>query len=275
MIKYQYQIIRYVHDQFSQEFGNIGIVLFSPDRKFLNCKVITKFSRLSGFFGEINGYFLINSLKHFELRISQIAKELPDGLNITEITKSILPKDDSALILTDTFYGVDLAPEIALYDLFERIVDKYSKDNYSEKHTDSYVWKNIYKTYFDKLGITQNLKKHTVETGKDKINFDRAWKNGVWNCYQSLSFDLKNDDSIKSKVYKWSGIIRELESSHEQLKLYFLTTAPQAEHANLKSFIDETLSLDKETIKVRIIEEKDAEKFAEKVRADMEKSNAL
>ncbi len=57
MIKYQYQILRYVHDQFTGEFGNLGVVMYAPKNRFLKCKVVSKYARLSSFFGEINGQF--------------------------------------------------------------------------------------------------------------------------------------------------------------------------------------------------------------------------
>ena len=89
-------------------------------------------------------------------------------------------------------------------------------------HTDQYVWSKIYKRYFDQQGIIKQLKKHSFVTEKDTIEFDKSWKNGVWNCYQTLSLDLKTEDSIKSKVYKWFGILKQLETSEEQINLFFL-----------------------------------------------------
>jgi len=281
MIKYQYQILRYIHDQFTGEFGNVGIVLYSPESNFLRCKVVGRYSRLSDFFGDINGQFLVASIKHFEIRINKIGQNINDfiqerksGGELSSITGYLLPKDDSALQLTDTHYGIDLDPEIALADLFERVIEKYNSDGQATPHTDYYAWSKVYKNYFDKYGITRKLKKHTVETSKDTINFDKAWKNGVWNCYQALSFDLKSEDAIKGKVYKWSGIIKALETSQEKLHLYFLTTSP-SEHKDLEAFIKDTLTLNEDVLAVEIVDEHDAESFAARVRKDMEASRLL
>lgn len=284
MIKYQYQILRYTHDQFTQEFGNIGIVLFAPEKGFLSCKVINRFARLSNFFGEINGHFLISSLNHFEKKILEITEsnsigqfqnEKKDTTSLEAITSFILPKDDSALFLTEVNYGIDIDPSIALEELYERIVEKYNSEGNADKHTDYYAWRKAYKEYFDKYDITSKLEKHTIETKKDRIAFDKAWKNGTWHCYQSLAFDLKREDSIKNKVYKWSGIIKELETAKEELNLYFLTTSPLHEHSDLKEFITETLSLKGRSIKVTVVEESQAEQFAVEVRDKMAKSSVI
>lgn len=282
MIKYQYQVLRYVHDQFAGEFANIGVVMYSPDQNVLSCKVINRYSRLSEFFIDINGNFLLQSLRQFEKQVGLIGKNVNAFVDekkfpkqITAITEYLLPKDDSSLILTDIVHGLDIDTTKALDDLFVRIIDKYNSETAGEKNTDAYAWKKVYKNYFDKYGLTDKLKKHTVQTKKDSIPFDKAWKNGVWNCYQSLSLDLKKDDTIKNKVYKWSGIVRELETANEPLNVYFLTTSPKEEHAKLQTFIEDKLSLESDMLKVTIVVESEAEEFAAKVRKEMERSEVI
>lgn len=281
-MKYQYQLLRYVHDQFTGEFANIGIVMYSPEQGNLICKVINRFSRLSEFFTNVNGKFLLQTLKHFEKQIALIGgspntffneKKVPK--NINAITEYLLPKDDSSLILSEVFQGLDFDIAIAIEDLFERIINKYNSESPAERNSDFHAWSRFYKNYFDKYGLTNKLKKHTVHTQKDNIPFDKAWKNGVWNCYQSLSLDLKQDNSIKNKVYKWSGIVRELETSAEPLNVYFLTTSPKKEHARLQTFIEDKLSIESANLKVTIVVESEAEAFAAKVRREMEKSEVI
>ena len=132
MIKYQYQILRYMHDQFAGEFSNVGIILYAPQSNYLRCKVINGYSRLSDFFGNVNGQFLASSIRHYENSINKMGKnigELFPKLNqeakISDFTSTILPKNDGALQLTETYYGLDLDPEHALTDLFDRIIEKY------------------------------------------------------------------------------------------------------------------------------------------------------
>jgi hypothetical protein len=283
MIKYQYQIIRYIHDRITGEFVNVGLVMFEPDSKYLDCKVITKYSRISHFFGDINGSFLLSTLKQFQNQVCEISKSFDEFLNnkkdfkdVSSITNYLLPKDDSALIVTDVSFGIDLKMEAAFDDLYNRLIERYTHDNDHEKHTDHYAWQKVYKSYFDKLGVTPKLKKHSVKTKKDSIDFDKAWKNGVWNCYQTLSFDLVKADTIKSKVYKWSGILKELETSDEKMSLYFLTTTPKVDEPGLSDFIKSTLEdHGNDRIKISIVTEAEAEGFAAKVRKAMQESKIL
>ncbi len=278
MRKYQYQIVRYIHDRVTSEFVNVGIVVFQPETKYLSCKFLTKYGRISQFFNEINGHFIISTLRQIEKEINRISRTTNELFfnfsQISEITNSIMPKDDSAIEFTEILYGIDIKPEIALNDLYKRLVNKYLIEQDKEIFDDKYVWKNIYKNYFDKYGITKNLKQHSVKTLHDTLEFDKAWKNGIWHCYQTLSFDLKKEDSIKNKVYKWSGIINELENSNENLHLYILTNSPKR-HKTVEKFIEETLSnRSKKSVSVSVVYENQAEKFAKEISEEIEMHNS-
>ena len=204
MKRFQYQIVRYIPDRVTSEFVNVGVVVYQPETQFLKGRFINKFSRVTQFFNEINGQFLLRSLRQFEHEINVIAKQLGDLFtsykSLEEITSTILPKDDSSLICSELFSGIDINPKAAFEDLYYRLVDIYNEEEGIEIHDDKFVWKKVYKQYFDKYGITGKLKPFAIKTSHDTIEFDKAWKNGAWNCYQTLSFDLKRSESIKNKV---------------------------------------------------------------------------
>ncbi len=275
MKSYQYQIIRYIHDHVTGEFVNVGLVCYEPDSSYLRCKVINRIGRISNFFLEVKGHYIIALLRQLESQINLISKDTKENNNnfksLDIITASVLPKDDSAIICTEVKKAIDIDFDKAFEDLYYRFVEKYIEEPETNPHNDNYAWKNYYKRYFEKYGLIQNFKKHSVKTLTDEINFDKSWKNGVWNCYQSLSLDLSKTESIKNKVYRWSGILRQLETTVEPMHLYFLTVAPK-NNLGLTNFIKEALTLKNKQIEVTLVEEKDAEKFAAKVKKKMENS---
>jgi hypothetical protein len=277
MRKYQYQLVRYIHDRLTGEFVNIGVVVFQPETRFLKSQFLGRFGRISQFFNDVNGYYLLTSLKNFEKQIDIISNRNSELFynygNINEITEAILPKDDSALECSEIFYGIDLNYDSALTDIFERFVNKYYPESETDTHDDKYVWKNVYKKYFDRLEITKKLKSHSVQTAHDIIQFDKAWKNGIWHCYQALSFDLKRVDTIKNKVYKWSGILNELDNSNEEIFIHFLTVG-STKHRQVQKFIDDTLcQRDSKSIRVSVTNEKEAEGFVDSVKKEMDIHN--
>lgn len=55
------------------------------------------------------------------------------------------------------------------------------------------------------LKVASILEKKTVATSKDEVEFEHAWKNGKWHCYQPLSFDPATVDSIQERPARWVG----------------------------------------------------------------------
>lgn len=269
MKTYQYQIIRYVHDQFTGEFVNLGVIVYSSDDFFLKCIVSAKYGRITALFPQANGRFITKILKNFETSIKNISKELSEifkpSASLNQITNSVLPKDDSALMLTEVKYGIDVDLETCLNDLYANLVEKYiHSENTIQSITDEEVWKKKYKAYFDKYQITNRLTNHEIITKHDHFNFEKSWKNEIWHCYEPISFDLQNEDSIKDKVYRWAGRLNEIEKNKEKIHLTFLAQYPK-QHKKLESLIKESLDHDTDYLEIEIFSENEAENVAKKI----------
>jgi hypothetical protein len=55
MKSYQYQIIKYVHDHFTSEFVNVGVVVYDSKSQYLKCKVKKGYNRITQFFPDAEG----------------------------------------------------------------------------------------------------------------------------------------------------------------------------------------------------------------------------
>lgn len=122
---YTYQLVRYIHDQSTSEFVNVGIIVYHSESKFLKSRFLNKFGRVLNLFnGEPDVDFLKNYLEQFEEGINNI--DCNKFNDIDCITSSILPKDDSALQCSDVFGGIDTDFDSALTDMFNVLVNKYS-----------------------------------------------------------------------------------------------------------------------------------------------------
>ena len=278
MKNYQYQIIRYVHDQFTGEFVNLGVVLFAPKELFLQTIVTKKYSRITSMFPSANGNFIIKTLRYFESAINTNSKEIT-GLfkhseNLASITSAILPNDDSALMLSEVKYALDIDVEIALKDLYAKLVEKYiHNDTTVQTLSDSDVWTKKYKSYFDKYKITNRLIKHEVKTKNDSFIFSKSWENEIWHCYEPISFDLLHEDSIKDKAYKWTGRLSELDKTNEKIHITFLTKFP-ANYPALFGLITEALKLNSNNLEIDLVQENQAEQVAIEISKKIEEHDS-
>jgi hypothetical protein len=275
MKKYQYQIIRYVHDHFTGEYVNVGVVAYSNEDRFLGSKTTSRYLRIKNMFPNANGKMVIQLLNKFNSRLKKVADELsgffPPSSSLDQITSSIMIKDNNALQFSEVKRGIDIDIESALNDLYNSQVERYIFDRESgQSLLDDDVWRVKYREYFEKYGIDKRLKPHKVKVPKDIITFEKSWKNDIWHCYEPLSFFLKEKDSIKDKVYKWAGKLQGLQHSNEALHLTLLTSI-SGEHKDLMPFINEYLKVESVFLKVDIVTDDQAEKVAQEIFETMEK----
>ncbi|MEQ1587553.1 MAG: DUF3037 domain-containing protein [Cyclobacteriaceae bacterium] len=278
MITYQYQILRFLPDRINEEFVNLGVVVYDSENRVLKSRFIDKAGRVSTFFPDVNvsTRYLSNTLKFLQGEFfnlgNKLSLELPmDRLSdLNDLTKSILPKDDSSLIFSETKKGRDVSVEVACDDLYDRVILRnITEHDEVELRNDREVWNKVYKSYFEKHKISNRLHAHTVKTKNDSLEFERAWKNGKWNCFETVSFNLTRPDSVKNKVYKWAGKLEELGSSKEPISLYLLSVLPDNE--DLKKFINRKLNnkaFDHSSVK--LITEDEAESLAKKFQKEIE-----
>lgn len=259
-------------DRVAGEFVNLGIIAFDPLSKTLNGRFISKIGKISAFFPHVNSRYLVKSVGHIEEYLERISVQLSSEFSfetktsLSEITQSVLPNDDTSLIFTEVKYALDINVQATVTDFFNRFVKGHEIEEDEEIRRDAEVWNKVYKKHFDDNGISRHLKAHKVKTKDDVLEFDRAWKNGIWNCFETVSFNLNKSDSIKNKVYKWMGKLDELNSSKEPLYIYILSVLPH-EHPELTNFINKKFkSKSTKNTQIEIVNEKNIEQVAKKIK---------
>ncbi len=279
MKKYQYQLIRYVHDHFTGEYVNVGVVVYSNEDRFLSCKTSSRMQRVTHMFPDADGKWIKRVLTSIQSRLNRLANQTSELFSpsdsLSHITNSVVSRDNSAIQLTEVKMAIDVSLEAAINDLYQTQVEKYMVSKV-DKNTllDEDVWKLKYKTHFEKYGIEKRLRMHEVAVPEDVITFDKSWKNEIWHCYEPLSFVLKEKDTIRDKVYKWAGKLQGLRHSNEYLHLVLLTSI-SPKHSDLMSFVHEYLQVDSDKLKVDIVTEDNADFFAKRVFEEMELHDRL
>jgi len=252
MKPYEYQILRYIPDQVSGEFLNVGILMVGPKERTLYYGFIHSRQRISATFHGIESTHIMRKLKILQEKLEDLEKhdsgklQFHDILSVTFFSSQILKKDDSSLQFSDVKKGMDISVESAFRDLKDRLLHKWVVDYDYDYRSDEDVWRDRYKKHFEQAGLTKKMISRSVKTKTDTIQFDQAYKNGVWNYFQPLNLNLKKTDSIKNKVYKWKGIISEMQTADEEMKLIFLSEMPEKGNG-ISEFIKEQLGSKEES----------------------------
>jgi Protein of unknown function (DUF3037) len=106
MMEYKLFVPRYTHDAVTQEFVNVGVLLYSEAEHVLKAKFTTQGRRLSGMFGAVDGDSFRSAIRYMQGQLDALAADLhqtslrstmfSDG-DLRAILAQVLPEDASAL----------------------------------------------------------------------------------------------------------------------------------------------------------------------------------
>lgn len=227
---YTYVLLRYRHDPLSGEFANIGVLLHQSASGFLEAKVrSTLGTRLTKMFPSLDTDSFKSGLQSIARRVTKLsAREGGDMLaslsDASAFATKVLPQDDSSFVWGPLGSGVTDDPLRTLDKLYGRFVAQYDGKAKTSR-VDADVWRPV-RDLLIARNIADRLQPKVIRSPVDQVEFDHAWKNGAWNCYQPLSFDLSSSENIREKAARWAGHMLALSDSEELFRPHFIVGPP-------------------------------------------------
>ena len=273
LYSYTYAVLRYMHDITTGEFVNVGVVLYAPEARFANAKCRFTYGRLTKVFPGANGDHFKSLMHHiqkgFEVLSEQIANQLPfnQANSVLDLAKSVLPNDDSSLQWSPMGGGRTADPAQTLEQLYERMVMRYEESHRKEHRSDDDIWRQ-FKHTLETRNLLGYFRPKKIVVQDDEVEFQHAWKNGVWHCIEPISFDLSAPDGIKDKAHRWLGQIASVHTSTDEFRLYLLLGEPQEE--SLRPAFNKALSiLNKMPGQKEIVLEQESQRFVDRLESEI------
>lgn len=226
---YTYIVLRYRHDPLAGEFANVGVVVFAQESGFLRAKMRHTLGRLARIFPDMNSVAFKDAIRGIESAINRKAgREGGDLLaslkDASAFALSVLPDDDTSFVWSPMGSGLTSDPVEALERLYVRFVGRY--DEHQRAHRDdAAIWRPV-RDRLAERNLIDRLQRKKIVSPVDHVEFEHAWKNGTWQCYQPLSFDLANEENIREKARRWAGHLLALQGASDEFRPYFLVGAP-------------------------------------------------
>jgi hypothetical protein len=272
---FSYVVLRYMHDVFTREFVNVGVLFYSPQSQFLRLRKLSTLERVKGMFPGLQSDSLRDLLKFIESRTEELRGKAFDGLDwelltADAIAKSLLTTDDSALQWSTTGGGVTDNPEQTLSDLFDRLVIRHQKAHPVVRREDVDVWKP-FEGEFRRRHILHKFQEKTLVVGELKHRFQISWQpdRSFLRLFQPLSFDLLEPSGIVEKAVHWSALIRQLRKADPDFYIYLLIGKP-LEKGQVRAFEQAYHTLNEEgSDRKKLIDEQEVVTFAEDVEKEI------
>ena len=272
---YTYTVLRYVHDTTTGEFVNVGVALYAPQLRYASALCRTTYRRLSTVFPGVNGEQFRSLMRYVQARFEELGERLTSELpfmekkSVLDLAQTILPRDDSSLQWSPAGSGTTDDPSQTLEQLFERMVRRYDERLQSGHQTDDDVWRH-FKRSLEERRLLSHFVPKKISVQDDEVEFQYAWKNGIWHCLEPISFDLSASESIKEKAHRWLGQMTSVQEASGNLKVYLLVGRPRNDE--LRAAYENALHiLRKMPVKNEIFSEEQASDLASSIAQEMER----
>jgi hypothetical protein len=269
---YTYTVLRYVHDLATAEFVNVGVVIHCPKQRYLGAKLRRTHGRFSELFPDLDPAAFRSAMSTIDraLKTAGEAYKKDDlfrsDANAASLARSVLPADDSSLQWSPVGSGLTSNAEQQLEHLFLRLVGRYDEKQ-EHRRTDADVWRPI-REKLDQAKLTSKLTEKLIHSSVDSHEFKHAWKNGVWHCFEAVSFDLADADGIKNKARRWTGHLTSISGATDPFKPYFIVGAP-TDSKLLQAFQDALAILKKSPVETEVFAETDVDMLVARFEAEM------
>ena len=271
---FQYAVLRYMPDAVTQEFVNIGVLLFSHRENYLKIHVSHKYKRVSQMFDGVEPLAFRRIWGTVEKAVGRVSAGLEQPslfeervVDLETLLRRILPENDASLSFSKVSSGITDNLDNELDYLYQRLVEYYLPNQERTSRTDDEVWLE-YVTAFKERNILPHLGKVTIPTNTFSYTFEHAFKNERWHPVEPVSFDLSSATYIEDKAARWIGKAVMLSTSDQIGTLYILSGKPRnselipAYDAAKRGLEENTQGID-----VQVIDESEVDSFSEEFEA--------
>lgn len=230
---YQFAVLRYVHDVSTQEFVNIGLVLWTPHTGKLSFEVSKHYGRLSKFFQNFDG----DGYRQLVGNLTGCIKSVSAGLDnhelfvapprtIEDLLPKLLPYDDSCFQWSHVMSGITEDPERRFNQLFHDFVLRNEPESPRELRDEGTIWRYVFER-ISSLGLATRVQRNVpIITPRYSYEFKMGWMNGRQQVLEPVSFDLSDSENIKEKANRWVGRLHTL-SKNNDFRMTAVITGPR------------------------------------------------
>lgn len=238
MRRYQFALLRYVHNSASAEFVNVGAVMWLADDRRLLHRVNDRYGRLSAFFQEFDGAGYRQMIRQLDARFRHASDELsgavqpslfgpqpPDKLE--EILERLVGDDASCFQYSSIMAGIAPDPDARFAHIFAEFIERHESPGPRQRRDEMEIWTGVETRLRDRK-LTPRLQSGVEVRGPHySYRFRTGWMNGKVQVLEPISFDYLNGVELIEKANTWSGRMLNLSRGTVEFQLTAVVALPQ------------------------------------------------
>jgi hypothetical protein len=281
-MKYSYTVVKYRHDAAAGEVLNVAVVLYSPETGQVGVTYSPRFSRLSEAFADFDGDLYRAVLRKLEQGVAALARPMSEGLfqmeererylDVGQVLRAVWPDQGLSYFAGPVLFGVADDLERERDDLHDRfVVSQYNRRDTHTRFDDDQLW-DAFRKLLTPRGIPQVLQPKTL--GPAEVEFQHAYKNDRWHLIEPASLDYLDSAEIKRKAYQIAGKATAIREVEELGSLTVLLARPKRVEGE-RAYLAAKRILADVPVPVRLVEEEDAERFADALEQELREHGLL
>ena len=200
--KAYYSLVQYCPDIARIEAVNVGVVLFCPQQRFLEAKLMKSNNRIRRFFGEeADNYEHLNAMK--DALVKRLEVERVEFAQLEDLQQFVQTRANK-VILTEPKPVKVVDPRQDLETLFKELVEE------PEGHLIIHAALPLRKR-LDDLLLDQTVKpfvqtnvKVQIPAMRETLTVPYGYQNGRFNLIQPVEFNQKSESRIKNAACIWA-----------------------------------------------------------------------
>lgn len=248
---YSASYLRYVHDPVTGEFANVGVLVWAPLSRELHFVGTARTQRLGRFFHDFSDDDHQKVIGYARKEFTKLAedlrqqKELPFDLSAArarDLGLIVIPFDDATYQWSPSFGGFAADVKAIAQEIFQEAIGVHQKKALGPvRRSEQVIYKEHYQATFESERVKPFILPHRVEAPRVAYEFQRAYQNGVWNCFEIVSLDYQNRETIEQRSLQWDARVRHLQDSKDKAKIHLLLGKPSegmlSEYARAKDLM--------------------------------------
>ena len=233
---YSASYLRYVHDPVTGEFANVGVLVWSPQSRELHFVGTARTQRLGRFFHDFSDDDHQKVIRYAKNEFAKLAKklrlqtDLPFDLHAArarDLGLLAIPFDDATYQWSPSFGGYAVDAKAIAEEIFQEAIGVHQKKAPGPaRRSEQVIYKEHYQATFESERVKPFILPHRVEAPRVAYDFQRAYQNTVWNCFEIVSLDYQNAETIEKRGLEWESRVRHLQDSSEKAKIHLLLGKP-------------------------------------------------
>jgi len=142
MSRYEFVVLRYIHDLSAGEAANIGIVLFDAPGRRIHVILSKRYRRLTSFFGSLDPAKyrgMVSQVKNALERLNDGLEVSEGELSLAELLTDVLPGGEASLQASSVGSGIADHPRHRAEELFEELVESQGPSSDLEHWESEYL----------------------------------------------------------------------------------------------------------------------------------------